>query len=378
MNARKAMATILATGVAMAAGCASSSPPAAKSEKTDWDPAPATKDKQSGDSGAKWATGTGSVLQADPVKVSEIRERAASLLVRATSSDAPQLRANALEGLAPLPKRLEPLLAVGLKDPNVGVRAVAATMVGRIRVTSLASAVQPLLSDESAFVQSAAIYALSRCGETVDATPLAWMILNDPSVRVRCQTAYVLGEMGNPSARGLLIEAVGKTVPRALPIEIRLFQLQIAEALVKLGDDSQMQVIRAALYPSRPEDLEATALAVQILGLLGDRGAVDELIYLTAYRDKTGEPMPAEVRLGAAQALARLGYPQGGFIADEFLKSENPALRTQAAAVYGQIGSIQNMGKLEELLADPIGQVQVSAAAAILKVADKQAVRLGR
>lgn len=63
---------------------------------------------------------------------------------------------------------------------------------------------------------------------------------------------------------------------------MRLLQLQLAEAMVKLGEDDQIATIRAALYPSRPEDLEATALAVQIIGQVKDRGSIDELIYLSA------------------------------------------------------------------------------------------------
>jgi hypothetical protein len=43
-----------------------------------------------------------------------------------------------------------------------------------------------------------------------------------------------------------------------------MMELQISEARVKLGDEEALIDIRAALFPARSEDLEATALAAQI------------------------------------------------------------------------------------------------------------------
>src|SRR5690606_36182729 len=213
--------------------------------------------------------------------------------------------------------------------------------------------VRPLLTDTSPYVRASAIYALNRCGERVDPSPLASILLRDPSPRVRSHVAFLLGEMGDPSALGLLREAARTQIPLAAPAEVRLMHLQIAEAMVKLGDESQISTIRAALYPSRPEDLEATALAVQILGQLRDRGSIDELIFLSARRDQTGQYWPAEIRLGVAGALARMGLNQGTFLADEYADSPIPALRAQSAFVYGQIGRTENLPKLAYLMEDP-------------------------
>ena len=43
-------------------------------------------------------------------------------------------------------------------------------------------------------------------------------------------------------------------------------------------------------------------------------------------------------------------------------------LRSQAAFVYGEIGRVENLAKLDKLMADPAGIVQVAAAGAVLKV----------
>jgi HEAT repeat protein len=166
---------------------------------------------------------------------------------------------------------------------------------------------------------------------------------------------------------------------RASAAEYRMLQIQICEALVKLGDEGQLPAIRAALYPSRVEDLEIVALAVQILGQLKDKGSVDELIYLTARKSESDKQFwPAEIRLGAAGALARMGLDQGTFLADEYATNAAPVLRAQAAHVYGDIGRIENLGKLEGMMADSDSLVRLSAAAAILQVGPRSPVRASR
>lgn len=311
-----------------------------------------------------------------PVRVSQIRERAVAALLDASAGADPQGRANAIEGLLSAPSRAREVIAAGLRDQNTGVRSVAAMGAGRLRLTDLVPELKRLAGDDSPYVRASAIYALVRClGEKqVDETPLARILLNDPSPRVRAQVAFILGELGNQSAVGLLKTAARADLPRALPVEVRLMNLQIAEALVKLGEDEQVQAIRAALYPARPDELELAALAVQIIGQVQDRGAIDQLIYLSEYTDQAGQKMPAEVRLAIAEALARLGLNQGAFIADEFRENQSAVLRAQAAHVYGAIGKMENLPTLEAMLDDePI--VRVSAAAAILDLleADLQA-----
>lgn len=304
----------------------------------------------------------------DPVVASQLHERAFDMLSAMARGTDPQLRANALESLARMPQRLEPLVIPALHDENPGVRSTAAQMVGRVRLKDTAPAVRPLLDDPSPFVRASAIYALVRCGMQVDQSPLAALLMNDPSARVRAHVAYLLGEIGEPSASGLLRDAARMAPDSAQSSELRILQMQIAEALVKLGDPTQIEPIRAALYPSRPEDLEITALAAQIIGLVRDGSSVDELIYLTAYRDRQGHMMPAEIRLAAAASLAKLGLDKGAFVADEYAGNQLAVLRAQSAYVYGEVGHPANLPKLEVLISDPSGIVQVAAAGAVLKI----------
>jgi HEAT repeat protein len=302
------------------------------------------------------------------VERSQLRERAIESLLHATQAPEPQMRANSIEGLLLAPTRLDSAVALGLKDENLGVRSVAAMAVGRARVASLGAASEPLLADGSPFVRISAIYAQVRLKRPVDPGQLAGLLLTDPSPRVRAHAAYVLGELGNRSASGMLRQALLDKMSLAPAEEVRLMQLQIAEALVKLGDSAQVQTVRAALYPSRPEELEAAALAIQIIGEVKDKGAIDQLIYLDAYRDETGQRMPAEVRLALASAMAKMGMREGAFIATEFQASPIPAVRAQAASVFGETGQRENLAQLAAMMDDPDGFVRVAAAAAVLKI----------
>jgi HEAT repeat protein len=306
----------------------------------------------------------------DVIERSRLREDALDRLGELASHPDPRVRANALEALAQVPARAHPALARGLEDPSLPVRVVALMGVGLSRERSLAPRAREMLESPHEEIRASAIYALMRCGEEVDPTPLAPMLLGHPSPRVRAHIAFILGELGDPSAMGLLRAAARDPMPRAGQSQVALLRLQVAEAMIKLGDDSQLQTVRAALYPSRPEELEATALAVQIIGQVQDRGAVDQLIYLAAYRNERGEPMPAEVRLGAAGALARMEMPQGTVLARDFLESPAPALRAQAGYVLGQSGQARSLEPLARLMDDPEALVQVSASAGVVRTTE--------
>lgn len=310
------------------------------------------------------------------LEITDLRERAVALLLKETSSAAPEARANSVEALGRTPGRLKKVLARMLGDENLGVRAVAAMVVGRAKMQDQASLVRPLLSDASPFVRMSAIYALVRCGEPVDPTPMAGFLMND-SPRVRAQAAFLLGEIGDATALPMVKDASRDAMTRASPPEVRLMQLQMAEARVKLGEEPAIHEIRAALYPARPEALEATALAAQIIGQVNDRAGIDQLIYLTAKWDPKKQPMPGEVRLAAAGSLARLGITRGTFLANEYSKDKSASLRAQAAHVYGMTGQEANLSVLETMMGDPSELVRVSAAAAVLRLTDRVAAGTG-
>lgn len=308
-----------------------------------------------------------------PVEQARLREQALDLLMNASRDGDALARATTLEALQLAPGRLAEVVPMGLTDPNLGVRSAAAMMVGKAKLKQFAPQVEPLLRDDDARVQASAIFALDAIGIAVDPTPLATTLLSHPSPQARAHAAMIIGDMKYPSGLALLRDAARQPLERTTQVEKRIFDIQLAEAMVKLGDDRQLEVIRAALYPARPEDLEVAALAAQSIGIVKDREAADNLIWLTANRNEQGQPMPAEMRLAAAASLAMLGRPQGAFLADEFAGNPNPSLRAQSAFVYGETRLPENLPKLDILMRDPLAAVRVAAAAAVLKVTSNQA-----
>ncbi len=304
----------------------------------------------------------------DPVKRSRIRESAIATLLELTQSQDPQVRANAIEGLLVAPARLKALLPAALADPNAGVRTVAAMAVGKAKMTDLIEVVRPLTEDDSPFVKAAAIYAMRACGNEIDPTPLGAMVTGDPSPRVRAHAAYLLGELVDNGTSSLLREAVQLDVPRANPAEIKVLSVQIAEALVKLGDDAQLHTLRAALYPSTPEELDATVLAAQILGNLKDWGSEGQLRSLAAMRDTTGSSMPIEVRLAVAGALGAMGKQITTTEPEAALASGRESARIQGAWALGQIGGASAMHALEKTLGDPSERLRVAVGSALLNI----------
>jgi len=302
----------------------------------------------------------------DAVSRSELRERAIDLLLKMSDDENAMVRANAIEGLVAVPTRLSGVIPRGLRDPNAGVRSVSAMAIGKAGLCDLAGLCEPLLHDGSAFARISAIYAQSSCGDDGRVQDLASYLLDGETARVRSQAAFVLGEMGNTSASPLLRHAASRRMENATDAERRAMQLQIAEALFKLGDESQRDILVAALFVSRPEDLEGAALAAQILGEMRSRRSEAELVNLLAFRDERGHAMPAEVRLAAGIALAKLGRGDSASVAGEYLDSENPLLRSQAAILLGEAGGRGSLGELRRMLDDPNPLVRVSAGSALL------------
>jgi HEAT repeat protein len=306
-----------------------------------------------------------------PVQASTLREQAIAVIEESARSADPQVRANAVEAAGRASGRLKTIVEKGLVDPNVGVRSVAAMTVGRSKIRDLAERCRSLLDDPAPQPRVAAIFALAANGRTVDQTPLADVVLNGPTVSLRAQAAFVLGELGNPSSKPLLQQALAAGANFGTPEQLKIYQLQVAEALIKLGDDEQRTGVRAALYPNRSEELEAAALAAQILGQINDRQAISQLVYLSEYRDSAGNTHPAEVRLAVADTLSTMGVKGGAFIPEQYLARPEPAIRAQVAHVYGSMSGNQALWRLDELLKDREGIVRVAAADGILRALGK-------
>jgi HEAT repeat protein len=291
------------------------------------------------------------------------RSAAADVLRAAARSNWAALRANALEAAASNPALLAELAPRGLVDENRGVRFVACMSIARAEDRELSLLVRPLLQDDSASVRAAAMLALARTGNTVDFSPLAAM-LGENDAEVRGNAYLVLGELGNRSAVPLIRESLGRGMRLVNPVRARLVDLTAAEALVKLGDEREIEPIRAALF-APPEQAELTVVACEAIGRLRDevsRPMLERLVSVGG--DAQRSP---EIRLAAAKALVSLGgaAPMALSIAREAMTSPDARVRSQAAGVLGALRVPEAYDLLAALIRDADPTVQVAAAAGI-------------
>lgn len=294
------------------------------------------------------------------------RTAAVSILQHAADSPSALLRSHAIESLAPDAEAARAAIQRGLVDPNRGVRFASAMAVGEHRLCELSLLVEPLLHDESMSVRAAAIFALNTCGRAADPTPLAAMMLSDDP-EVRGNAAVVLGEMGNPTAVPLLQASLGRGMALVSPARVRVVELQVAEAQVRLGEASAADPIRAALF-APPDQAELVVLACQIAGRIRDQGAVSSLRRLI--EADGNDQRPPEIRLAAMSAMGELGAPVGDVLPElaALAASERPDLRAQTAGTLGRTNDQRALPLAIRMMSDRDPIVQVAAAGAVLRL----------
>ncbi|HIA72341.1 MAG TPA: HEAT repeat domain-containing protein [Phycisphaerales bacterium] len=293
-----------------------------------------------------------------------VKQSALSLLLDKTESNNPRFRANAIEALRYAPNEpLERVLRFALGDDNRGVRFVAAMMIGEKKLCSLSILLEPLLLDESESVQAAALYSLYRCGSKVDLNLLARM-LQSGNPELQGNAAMVLGMMGNTSAVQMIRDALKVPQDLITPIRRRLINLQMAEALILLGERNELEVVRAAIFSSAQE-AEVTALACQIAGRLGDVEVVSTLESITM----SPKRYPDEIRLVAATSLAEITPQRMPLeLVLSFSSNDSANIRSQCATALGVQGYQLSLGPLALMLKDVDPLVQISAAGGILRI----------
>lgn len=284
------------------------------------------------------------------------RQRAVKQVLDSSRSPNGFLRANAIEAAHHLPQRVVPLVQLGLEDPHPAVRFAATATIGKLKLAEMTPAVERLATDPFESVRAAALWALHRCGRQVNMTPLAIMITSSKPT-TRGNVAMLLGQMNNRTTAAMLKDLAGVPMPRASAVQEAIVRIQIAEAIVRLGDESALNALRAGAYSQFDE---VRVLAVSMLGRLSDRRMEKALAQMLL------EP-PIELQVAAAGSLAQLGRFDGESVVVGACRSEIPTVRAQAAMTLAHFRSDQAAETLVGLLDDRKEQVRLSAAAAILQ-----------
>ncbi|MFZ9915803.1 MAG: HEAT repeat domain-containing protein, partial [Phycisphaerales bacterium] len=145
------------------------------------------------------------------------------------------------------------------------------------------------------------------------------------------------------------------------PIRARLVDLAAAEALVKLGQESEIEPIRAALF-APPEQSELSIVACDALGRLRDERSRDMLERIVTV-EGPGRRSP-ELRLAASKALVEIGVRNDLAIATcrEYASDADPRIRAQVASVLAVVPTEESARMLAALVLDTDPTVKVSAA----------------
>jgi len=295
------------------------------------------------------------------------REKAIGEIIACSQAEDPFLRANTIEAAQWLPDRALQLVQLGLQDENPVVRFTAIAMVGKLKLTTLVKSVIALRDDPSPSVQAATLYALVQCDQPVDITPLASKLIQ-PNVTLRGNVAMLLGRLGDASAIPMLKSLANAPSPRDFSLQQdAIVEVQVAEAMVALGYEPGLEVLRAKAYS--PHD-EVRITAVRALGFYNDRKFQPALV------EMLGQD-PIELRLAAAESLARMGTSQGLQAVLGGCQFDLPPVRAQAALALSLFTDRLAMQWRNALLTDPSQQVRLAAAAAILAATDMTGPSLG-
>lgn len=310
-----------------------------------------------------------------------LRQRAIAYLLDAAEDDYALYRMQAIEALQHEPRTGEEVARRGLIDPNPAVRFAALMVTGLQGYESPVPLAHDLLNDEEAYVQAAAAFVLRKAGKEVDLTPLATM-LGANEWQNRAHAALILGELGEASAVKMLREALDFDNPRYTTQELRIAELHVAEALVKLGDQTALTRIRSPLFERDAQSGEVLALSVLMVGRLGDERVKNELVKLLAMQGEFRNS--AEVRLACMSALAALGDAANidptwvyEYLLPPFTGSADlrfAAIQAQAAFVLGELERVDQLPVLAMLMddADRPVSVQIAAAASILRLTRRE------
>ncbi|MCE5185745.1 MAG: HEAT repeat domain-containing protein [Planctomycetaceae bacterium] len=206
------------------------------------------------------------------------------------------LRSNAIEAVVVTGhKELLPQITALTKDRTAAVRFAAAAAIGDLKCVTCEPQVRGLLSDESESVRMAAAYALVKLDQNRYADLIRGGLTSADST-ARANAALLLGKLGNREDLPRLYEALYDADSND---KVRM---QVVESIARLGDES--------MYRSKLWALQISKFADdRVMGIRG-MGALNTGESRNAITTMLTDDIP-EVRLAAAEQLARLGDKRG-------------------------------------------------------------------
>jgi HEAT repeat protein len=175
-------------------------------------------------------------------------------------------------------------------------------------------------------------------------------LLADGDAEVRRVAARALGRIRSHAAAEALLEAVSSNRP--VPPRI------IAAAVLKVGVGAHPALVATL----RDGDALQRAIAAEISGLAGAASAVEVLMQALLHDPQV------EVRVRSARALGRIGMPWAtGHLIDATGSTQPLPLRIVASRALGDLGAVDAVPRLSELVTDPAHRVAANAASSLLR-----------
>jgi HEAT repeat protein len=285
----------------------------------------------------------------DPTLMASARRQVTTAL---QSSD-PLLRSQAVEALRSAPDATATnQIIAALGDRDRGVRFGAAMMAGELGIKPAYAKLRQLANDPDPSVDIAALFALHKLGDTTRSQEIGQAALSkDPTVRRN--VALVLGMLGERSA-------IDKILRRLRVDPDPLVRQQALEAMWRLGDEDAIKPLVALTASQYADD--------KIIGAMALAAPRRQLVREHVRGLLAGDAVQLEVSLVAARCMGMLGSDEGYTIAKGAISSKDPQQRFLAALAFGTIGRADAQDELKPLLSDPVPNVQLAAATALLQI----------
>ena len=199
------------------------------------------------------------------------------------------------------------------------------------------------------------MFAIECLGEvgSLAAIPHICKMLHKSQWPIRASSAWALGMIGDRSA-----------VKEVMPLmhdRVKLVRISAAEAVARLGEEKGTAPLRSALMDT---DKTVKYKAAESLAKLGYKTGVELLT------DALKDP-DTNIQNLAVTALGKVGDVSVLPVLNNKLKSENWQLKADAAIAIGRIGAEDSVKRLRALMEDPITNVRVCSAVAILMTIGK-------
>ncbi|HEX3603987.1 MAG TPA: HEAT repeat domain-containing protein [Steroidobacteraceae bacterium] len=267
------------------------------------------------------------------------------------------------------------------KDPVARLHII--NVLARFNLPRVQQAVQKQLKDNSKFIRSAALSALTKMDGSFD-MPLIVGMLRDPEIEVQNKAVDVVVKANHPETVKYLVDVLKDENEYARRAAVEVLNVvgtsksvkylleviadsdwwvrtRAADALGKIGGP---RVVDAVLALIKDENQDIRRAAIEILNQTKDERAVAQLIEATRDPDwwVSERAVDALAEIGSTKALPR-------FI--DMLQGEAKSLPTVIRAI-GKIGDQRSLESLLPMLARPENEIKVEAIAALAKLADER------